>query len=208
MLGDLLRAVAQLDERRTRSCIWQSILAGIAAFIALVLGAQLLIGAFGETGYVWLDWAINIVGIAGASVLAWLVFPMVFSVTIGFFADRVCDAVEARHFPGLPPARPVPLTESIVDGVRLAGLAILLNLLALPLYLMPGPNIVIYLALNGYLLDAAESGAAMAELLHPKAPPKVRELAVFESEYPRSLSHLYPALEAAALARGRVEQGE
>ena len=29
---------------------------------------------------------------------------------------------------------------------------IVLNLLALPLYLLPGPNILIYLALNGYLL--------------------------------------------------------
>lgn len=62
--------------------------------------------------------------------------------------------------------------------------------------------------LESHLTEAAESGAAMAELLHPQAPSRVRELAVFAGEYPRSLSHLYPALEAAALARGRMEQGE
>jgi quinoprotein relay system zinc metallohydrolase 1 len=61
--------------------------------------------------------------------------------------------------------------------------------------------------LESHLSKAAESGAAMAELLHPQAPFWVRDLAVFHGEYPRSLSHLYPALEAAALARGRVEQG-
>ncbi len=60
--------------------------------------------------------------------------------------------------------------------------------------------------LNGYLTEAAESGAAMAELLHPDAPSPIHALAVFDSEYIRSLSHLYPALEAAALAKGRVEQ--
>jgi CysZ protein len=30
--------------------------------------------------------------------------------------------------------------------------AVALNLLALPLYLLPGPNLVVFLALNGYLL--------------------------------------------------------
>ncbi len=62
--------------------------------------------------------------------------------------------------------------------------------------------------LESQLAEAAESGAAMAELLHPEAPTRVRDLAVFAGEYIRSLSHLYPALEEAALARGRVEQSE
>jgi uncharacterized sulfatase len=60
--------------------------------------------------------------------------------------------------------------------------------------------------LHDYLLKKAESGAAMAELLQPDAPKPLRELAVFSDEYIRSLSHLYPALEAAALANGKVEQ--
>jgi quinoprotein relay system zinc metallohydrolase 1 len=62
--------------------------------------------------------------------------------------------------------------------------------------------------LESHLTEAAESGAAMAELLHPSAPAGVRELAVFDDEYQRSLSHLYPALEEAALARGLVEPVE
>jgi quinoprotein relay system zinc metallohydrolase 1 len=61
--------------------------------------------------------------------------------------------------------------------------------------------------LEAHFTEAAESGAAMAELLHPRAPSRVRNLAVFADEYVRSLSHLYPALEAKALVRGRVEQG-
>jgi quinoprotein relay system zinc metallohydrolase 1 len=62
--------------------------------------------------------------------------------------------------------------------------------------------------LHDYLAEKAGSGAAMAELLQPSAPERVSELAVFADEYVRSLSHLYPALEAAAMAKGRVEQGE
>ncbi|MCG7874429.1 MAG: quinoprotein relay system zinc metallohydrolase 1 [Candidatus Thiodiazotropha lotti] len=60
--------------------------------------------------------------------------------------------------------------------------------------------------LQTYLTEQAGSGAAMAELLQPEAPQHLRELAVFSEEYTRSLSHLYPALEAAALAEGKVEQ--
>lgn len=62
--------------------------------------------------------------------------------------------------------------------------------------------------LHDYLAKKAESGAAMAELLQPEAPDKVNKLAVFADEYPRSLSHLYPALEAEALKHGLVEQKE
>ncbi|MEW8342569.1 MAG: quinoprotein relay system zinc metallohydrolase 1 [Candidatus Thiodiazotropha taylori] len=60
--------------------------------------------------------------------------------------------------------------------------------------------------LQHYLKKQADSGAAMAELLQPDAPQDLRELAVFKDEYTRSLSHLYPALEAKALADGKVEQ--
>ncbi len=62
--------------------------------------------------------------------------------------------------------------------------------------------------LHGQLAESAESGAAMAELLHPQAPAWVNGLAVFADEYVRSLSHLYPAMEEVALSHGRVEQTE
>lgn len=62
--------------------------------------------------------------------------------------------------------------------------------------------------LETHLSEAAESGAAMAELLQPEAPAHIHGLAVFADEYPRSLSHLYPAMESKALSRGWVEQGE
>jgi uncharacterized protein involved in cysteine biosynthesis len=37
-------------------------------------------------------------------------------------------------------------------GARFAVVALLLNLLALPFYFVPGANVPVYLALNGYLL--------------------------------------------------------
>lgn len=57
------------------------------------------------------------------------------------------------------------------------------------------------------LAEQAEQGRDMAEVLMPRSPPaSIRKLAVFMAEYQRSVVHLYPALEARALERGRVIQ--
>ena len=61
--------------------------------------------------------------------------------------------VEALDYPGLAPARGAPLFETIKATLRLMGLTLALNLLALPVYLLvPGINLFVFLALNGYLL--------------------------------------------------------
>jgi uncharacterized protein involved in cysteine biosynthesis len=71
---------------------------------------------------------------------------------LGLVGDRIIDAVEARHYPSLGPGRDAGLVESIPAALRLAVLAVVANLLALPLYLVPGLNLVVVLLLNGYLL--------------------------------------------------------
>lgn len=55
--------------------------------------------------------------------------------------------------------------------------------------------------LDAALKRAAEQGLDMSEALSLPLPPEVRSLAVAESEYRRSVSHLYPAAEQSALAQ-------
>ena len=69
--------------------------------------------------------------------------------------DPISDAVERRHYPGLPPPRREALIEGVLSGLRLAGLALVLNLLLLPLYLVPGLNVALFYGLNGYLVARA-----------------------------------------------------
>ena len=83
------------------------------------------------------------------------------------FADRIVAAVEARHYPAaLASARPVGQGRAALLGVRSAGRAILVNLLALPVYLLllvtgVGPAIAFFVV-NGWLLgrDLGEMVAA------------------------------------------------
>ena len=70
--------------------------------------------------------------------------------------DDVAAQVEARHYPGQPPAREQPLWEAGLDGLRLLAVTIGLNLLFLPVFLvlmfLPPLNLVFFYLLNGHLI--------------------------------------------------------
>jgi len=71
---------------------------------------------------------------------------------MGFFVERVAGAVEALHYPGRGPPRRASVGETMAVTLRLMSFSILLNLLALPIYvLLPGINFFVFLGLNGYL---------------------------------------------------------
>ena len=60
--------------------------------------------------------------------------------------------------------------------LRLMGLTILLNLLALPVYLLaPGINVFVFLGLNGYLLGRAYFEVVALRRLDFKAARAVRQ---------------------------------
>src|SRR5262249_18134126 len=99
-----------------------------------------------------LDWLLDLLGAVAALALTWLLFPAVVTVVFGFFLDRIAGAVESLDYPGRGAARRQPFSEMITTTLRLMGLTVLLNLLALPVYLLvPGVNFFVFLGLNGYL---------------------------------------------------------
>ena len=125
----------------------------LAVFVVLVLAIILVFANFDLTGVGWLDVTLGYAGPGLAFVVALLLFPGAVTMTLNLFAEQVAELVERRHYPGRPPARAVPLAEATFAAIRLALITIALNLLVLPAYfLLPGANLVIFLALNGYLL--------------------------------------------------------
>lgn len=56
--------------------------------------------------------------------------------------------------------------------------------------------------LRAHFQDAARQGKSQAEVLFDTLPPRWAALAVEPGEYQRSVSHLYPAIERAALQQG------
>lgn len=71
----------------------------------------------------------------------------------GLFLESVADAVEDRHYPALPDARPQGLADGLVGAVNFFGIVVAANLLALFLWPFAGPLVpVLFWSLNGYLL--------------------------------------------------------
>lgn len=121
-------------------------------FAGLWIAASALLAGIHVSGILWLDAVIDVFGSLAAFFLAWALFPAMTALVLGLFLERVVAAIERAHYPGLPPARRIGVGEAIGSGLRLAALALVLNLLVLPLYLLPGVNLVLYYGLNGYLV--------------------------------------------------------
>jgi CysZ protein len=72
----------------------------------------------------------------------------------GLFLDDVADAVEDRHYPWLPPARPQGWAEGLRAAVNMIGVIVAMNIGLLLLLPVTGPFWVpIYYGVNGYLLS-------------------------------------------------------
>ncbi len=137
--SSLALALGQLTERRV---LWI-----LAKSLAVTL---VLVAAIAWGGWHLLDWGLDRVGLdeglfAGAGWLReaasalltlvglWLVWRIVAMAVIGFFADEVVQAVEARHYPAAAArARDLPLGEQFSTSFRAAWRALWVNLVALP----------------------------------------------------------------------------
>ena len=152
MLRALFLGFRQLGEPGSGRLLLRCLLLAILTFALLAAAVGTLLGVLDPTGLGWLDTGLAIAGSAATVVVAWLLFPVTIALALGFFAEEVVDEVERRHYPDLPPPSGMAIGASVWGAMRFAAFALLLNLLVLPLYLLPGANLLIYLGLNGYLL--------------------------------------------------------
>ena len=77
-------------------------------------------------------------------------------VALTLMLDDIAQAVERRHYPERAAAREQPIGEAVMAALAFAAVMLLLNLLALPFYLLllfvPPLNLFVFYLLNGYLL--------------------------------------------------------
>lgn len=152
MLTAFRRALEDTFQPEQRRAILASVVLALALLLALWLGVAALLDHARATGISWLDTAIAVIGSFGALFLAWLLFPAMTMLILGFFLDGLVAAVERRRYPSLPAPRRVGIGEGIKSALRILLLALLINVVALPFYLVPAINLFIYYGLNGYLV--------------------------------------------------------
>ncbi|WP_108721684.1 EI24 domain-containing protein [Neptunicoccus sediminis] len=157
MFDDFAKALGQIGDPKFRSVLLRGIgltvllLAGVTTGVQFLLPESVSLPWFGEIG--WLSTLLSgfvLVAMIGLSVI--LMVPVA-SLFTGFFLDQVMDAVEAKHFPALEPASSVSFTETLMDALGFFGLLVVVNLLALVIYLLStlaAP--LVFWAVNGVML--------------------------------------------------------
>ncbi|WP_296764911.1 EI24 domain-containing protein [Sediminimonas sp.] len=161
IVSAFLRTLGQLGDARFRRVLMLGIVltlallvgASAAVFVALqwAFGTDLTLPLFGPVTWLgdFLSWT-SLFAMLGLSIF--LMIPVASAITSMFLED-VADAVEARHYPHLPAARPVPFGEALRDTVNFLGVLIGANLMALFLYAIFSPlTPFIFYGMNGYLL--------------------------------------------------------
>lgn len=152
MIFALLRAFGGLFAPALRRVVGLSLALAVASLAVLWVALAVVLDHSARFGWRPLDWLVELFGTLAVLALSWLLFPAIVTMVMGFFLDRIAGAVEALDYPGRGPARRAPITETALTTLRLMGLTILVNLLALPVYvLIPGMNFFVFLGLNGYL---------------------------------------------------------
>ena len=162
MVSAFFAALRQLRDPPIKRVIWSVALWTAAAFgmlgwalWAAIAGVDFVSGL----GFIPFDWVRDAlvalaVLIGGLVFLAlfWLLFVAIVHLVSSFYIERVTAAVEARHYPHLGAARPLKPFATLAVTVRFIGALLLLNLLALPIYLIPAVGVVAFYLVNGYLL--------------------------------------------------------
>jgi CysZ protein len=150
MISDALAALSQIFTPPFRRVL-AKILALTLAVLALVWVAldRVIIGSI-AVPYPWLATMLSLLTGLGLFVgLAFLVAP-ISSLVAGFFLDELADRVEAETT-GVQ-GRALPPGQAVWLAAKFAGVSVLVNLVALMVFLLPGVNIAVFFIANGYLL--------------------------------------------------------
>jgi len=174
MLRFLALSLAQLSDPRLLRVLAKSVAITLVVMLILLAGAWYALAEL-PIREGWLHWTLGIFGAVAALFLTAVLFSVVASLVVSLFLDEVADAVEARHYPHAGPARRQTLAELFHAGWRFAATSLLLNLLALPVYVfVPAINLFVFYGLNGYLVSRAYFELVAFRRLAPREARRLR----------------------------------
>jgi len=177
ILSDFAKSVAQLNDPRFKRVLWLglaltfvllfSIYALCLWFLNLLTPDEIALPFFGEVA--WVGDLLSVGSILLMIVLSIFLMVPVASLFTGFFLEDVADAVEARHYPHLPP-KPRQPWWPVLKGtfiylwtLSFAGIAAVM----LSLFMPPLAPLIFY-AVNGLLLGREYFQMAAARRLGPE----------------------------------------
>src|SRR6516164_9434265 len=167
MIDAAVKALAQLFMPCLRAVLMKAI--GLALLLIGIVGIVLnrIFATLAASGAQWAEQATGVAPHAAWATLAWVLsimaglgiitgalflMPAVTAFVGSFFVDEVGEAVEREHYPHDPIGHALPFLLALVEGLKVAALALLVYLCALPFVLFAGLGFVILFLANAYLL--------------------------------------------------------
>lgn len=191
MISALNKAFGQLSDPASRGLLWRAVGASLVLFIALWIAAGFLFGWLRQglvallsdwgLGTDWssaAEWLFQGLSFGGLLFVSFLLFPAAMGVILSFLLEDFAEAIERRHYPGLPPARGQPFMQALLGALSFFATATVLNLIFLPLYLLllfvPPFNLFVFYGLNGYLLGREYFEVVALRRLEPRDAKQLR----------------------------------
>jgi uncharacterized protein involved in cysteine biosynthesis len=148
-------------------------ISGAGAVAAIHYLVPLIPHAAGWLGFLF-D-ALRFAASVGAFILGIAISPAASLFIGGLLFDAAASRVEKAL--GAPSPRKVGLLEAVWSGLRMAIPSLLLNLLVLPLYVIPGVNALVFVCINGYLMGRDFATTAAMRRMPFKEALKLRRSA-------------------------------
>jgi len=167
MIDAAIKALSQMFAPALRRVLLKAV--GLALVLIVTIGVvlQRFLAGWAEVGANWAEHTAGVAPHAVWSALAWILsilaslgiitgalflMPAVTAFVGSFFVDEVGEAVEREHYPHDPVGHALPFLLALVEGTKVAVLALLVYLCALPFVLFAGLGFVILFLANAYLL--------------------------------------------------------
>jgi CysZ protein len=171
-----------------RTILWKSLALTVGLLALAWFGITRAFKTFLEahpisSDYPFLDTLAFFLAGAGLVIVLAYVLPAVSAIVAGYFLDDAAEVVEGSDYPGEVPGRALPLGQSLLYGLRFAALALLVNLVALALFFVPGVNLVAFFGANAYLL-----GREYFELASARFRPLPEAVAMRRAHMPTVLA--------------------
>src|SRR5215470_16581953 len=168
MIDAAIKALSQMFTPALRHVLVKA--GGLALILIVFLGIlmQRFLASWADMGANWAEQATGVAPHAVWSGLAWVLsimaglgiitgalflMPAVTAFIGSFFVDEIADAVEHEYYPAEIPGQALPFVRALVEGIKVAALALLVYLCALPFVLFAGLGVIILFLANAYLLS-------------------------------------------------------
>src|SRR3954452_95341 len=167
MIDAAIKALSQMLSPPMRSILWRSIGLALVLLTVLAIGLQRLLSWLATAGEGWaeamlgpgshtaldvLTWIISIAAGFGVVFGGIMLMPAITSLVASLFVDDVADLVEREHYPAERPGSALPVGVAMIEGLKAAGLTILIYLVALPFVFLAGAGFVIFFLATAWLL--------------------------------------------------------